>query len=55
MAGVGEQGKRVREDAVDRLDGNEREVEQDADRKRPALVGSGVRVSVVVPHTSVLR
>ena len=50
MAGIGEQRERVGAPAVVRLDDDERDVDRDADRKRPldALRDIAVRMPVAV-------
>ena len=56
MAGIGEQGQRIDLPAVERFDGDESDVQRDADRERAVEVGgcgvvavAGVLVLVLVP------
>ena len=48
MTGIGEQRDGVREDAVDHLDDDEREVQTDSDREGPPVADRPMRVPMVV-------
>ena len=47
MAGVGQQGERIGEEAVGRLGGDEAAVEHDADQEGTAKGGGSMRVTVL--------